>query len=248
MGEETVGGILEKIAIERFISLAKNKNLPKCKVSREVWGGSPALVIDTPDLDVAWGIWHDRKKLFYVLEELNLGEHLMIKIKGKIFGAAYCPPSHLPKIPTMSPIEQKLLERVQRHTDLIRAISRINGIAAAVIHDASEKEGFRYLDIYAQYPDRLNKPKDVMLFAPATIVDTQLADLRVHHLKEAVHDGQEKHYEYTYHWDGLLWRFNCSVVPIAGSQEVLSVVSDAEAWQTEYWKNKVSANQSLENH
>ena len=136
------------------------------------------------------------------------------------------------------PHQVAVMQRAQKHQGLLESIGGSSkSIVAVTLHDANE--GFRYLDIYAQLPERLNKPRHLVIGQPANFVDPRIAEPRIHYLKRALANGQYQRYTYTYS-DSHFWRFNVTVAPIYGSEEVLTIVEDAEDWQGGYWVNRIT--------
>ena len=136
------------------------------------------------------------------------------------------------------PSQVAVMQRAQKHRGMLEAISGSSkSIVAVTLHDANE--GFRYLDIYAQLPERLNKPRHLVIGQPANFVDPRIAEPRIHYIKKAISSGQYQRYTYTYS-DSHFWRFNVTVAPICGSEEILTIVEDAEDWQAGYWVNRIT--------
>lgn len=133
-------------------------------------------------------------------------------------------------------IHQDLVARAKRHKPLLTALAK-TGVVAVTLHDASEAGGFCYLDQVAPIPDRLNTPTEVLISKPVTFLPPAISKPRHHHIKKAIANGQAEFYTYTYE-DEHLWRFNVAVAPLYGSEEVITVVTDAEAWQLGYWERR----------
>lgn len=129
----------------------------------------------------------------------------------------------------------QLQQRTQRYRNLIEAAG--SSAVCVTLHDINE--GFIYLDVYAPLPERLNQSRELLLGQPASFVDPRIAEPRIHHIKRALANGQVERYSYTYS-DSHFWRFNVTVAPIYGSEEVITIVEDAEAWQAGYWINRIT--------
>ncbi|MGB3205214.1 MAG: hypothetical protein WBB28_09515, partial [Crinalium sp.] len=88
-------------------------------------------------------------------------------------------------------------------------------------------------------PERLNQSRELLLGQPASFVDPRISEPRIHYIKRALANGQVEHYSYTYS-DSHFWRFNVTVAPIPGTEEVMTVVEDAEDWQLGHWINRIT--------
>ena len=129
----------------------------------------------------------------------------------------------------MNPSE--IPDRAAKHSALMRSILP----TTTVLHDANEKNGFIFLDAYALHPGRFNKPKEVMIGNPTNIIDSELADKRIYHLKKVITNWQPETYKYEHHFDGLIWKFRCNLIPLFGTEEILVITHDLEPWQPDYW-------------
>jgi hypothetical protein len=138
----------------------------------------------------------------------------------------------LETIMLMNPRE--IPDRAAKHSSLMRSILP----TTTVLHDANEKNGFIFLDAYALHPGRFNKPKEVMIGNPTNIIDSELADKRIYHLKKVITNWQPETYKYEHHFDGLIWKFRCNVIPLFGTEEILVITHDLEPWQPNYWLAK----------
>jgi hypothetical protein len=139
------------------------------------------------------------------------------------------------QFPQILPNSQ-LQQRAQRYRSLLEAIS--TNTVAVTLHDVNE--GFVYLDVFAPIAERLNQPKELLIGQPASFVDQNIAEPRIHYIKRALAHGQVERYSYTYS-DSHLWKFNVTVAPIYGSEEVVTIVEDGESWQLGYWNSRVVA-------
>ncbi|MGB3207894.1 MAG: hypothetical protein WBB28_23160 [Crinalium sp.] len=130
-----------------------------------------------------------------------------------------------------------VLQRATRYQALLKGMGE--KAVAVTLHDTNEGKGFVHLDVYARLPQRLNKPKQVLIGQPVTVTDSPIAEPRMHYIKRALANGQVERYSYTYA-DTNVWRFNVTVMPIFGTEEVITVVEDAEDWQLGYWNSRVT--------
>lgn len=127
-----------------------------------------------------------------------------------------------------------IIQRATRHKSLIRAIG--TSAVAVSLHDAND--GFQFLELYASDQRRLNKPREIVIGQPASIIDSRISEPRIHHIKKALSNGQQETFTYTYE-DDYIWKFQCAVAPIFGTEEVIVITSDLEDWQRHHWLNKV---------
>jgi len=130
---------------------------------------------------------------------------------------------------------EEITARAQRHHPLLNSIAP--GAASVSLH--SQSEPFEFLNITAIHPARLNKPSEILIGASPQALSPELADPRIHYLKRAVETGSHQRYEYTYDWEGLHWKFEVSIAPLWGSEELIAIVRDKEPWQLGYWLNRV---------
>lgn len=131
-------------------------------------------------------------------------------------------------------LTEEITARAQRHRPLLNSTAP----SAASISLHSQSEPFEFLDIVAIHPARLNKPSEILIGATPQVLSPQLAEPRLHYLKRAVETGSHQQYEYTYDWEGLRWKFEVSLAPLWGSEEVIAIVRDTEPWQLGYWLNR----------
>lgn len=225
--------ILNSLDVARFINLSQNTYLKQCVIYRKSWHGSVALMINCMELDIALKIWDDCENLFEIAQGLSLGDWIIIQLLGERFRPPYRP-KHLDKPPSTIKMNTSniLLERVQKHADLIRAIG--SHAVAVTLHDASDD--FKYLELYTLDKRRLNKQREEVLNQPASIVDPRIAEPRIFHIKEALKNGFCQEYSYQYD-DHLHWEFNVTVSRLHGTDEIITIVSDVYTWQAEYWRN-----------
>lgn len=127
--------------------------------------------------------------------------------------------------------------RVKRHAALLQAIAQ-SGCVCVTLHALDESLGFPYLEVIAPLPERLNKPREQVLGQSCLSVDPRIGEPRFHALKKAVASGLCENYHYTYD-DEFHWKFNVTVAPLYGREELISIVSDAESWQLGHWLNKL---------
>ena len=147
--------------------------------------------------------------------------------------------SQLQQIQFMKKMQSTIEARRRKYQALIRSIPNATAVA---LHDCDEKSEFRYLDIFAPIPERLNKSREVMLGSSAWVVDSDLAQARVHYIRKCLATAQVENYKYTHHWNGRDWHFKARIVPLYGSEEVISIVEDAYPFQREWWLNKYEPN------
>lgn len=133
-------------------------------------------------------------------------------------------------------IHQNLVTRANRHKALLNAIAK-SGAVVVTLHDTNEAEGFCYLDQIAPIPERLNTPTGALIGKPVTFLPPAISKPRHHHIKKAIANGQAEFYSYSYE-DEHSWRFNVAVAPLYGTEEVITVVTDAEPWQVGYWERR----------
>jgi hypothetical protein len=145
-------------------------------------------------------------------------------------------PHRLFKIMPQLTTEQQLLEvRSRKHHPLIRAIGQ--GVVCVTVHDANESTGFAYLDVFAPLTERLNKQRNELIGKPVDFLPPAIAEPRLHALRNCITTGGHVSYRYTYE-DEYTWKFNVEVAPIYGTEEIVTIVRDAEAWQPGHWVNK----------
>lgn len=133
-----------------------------------------------------------------------------------------------------------LTARAQRHRPLLEAIPAVT----VTLHDASDRfNGHPYLDVYAAIPERLNKPREQLIGKPVTTVSPVIGEPRLHYIRRALANGQCERYSYEYQ-DDHLWKFDVTVAPLYGTEEIITIVTDAEPWQAGYWLNRVSTQES----
>jgi len=132
--------------------------------------------------------------------------------------------------------EQQVLERrAERHKPLLQAIGQ--GVVAVTMHDAHEESGFAYLDVFAPLTERLNKQRHELIGRSVESLPAAIAEPRLHALRKAVAVGGHVSYSYSYE-DDYKWRFNVEVAPLWGTEEIITIVRDAEVWQPGHWLNK----------
>lgn len=124
----------------------------------------------------------------------------------------------------------QIKQRAAKHQALIAALPH----ELIFLHAAEEP--FTYLDAKATIEERLNVPLIELLGSPLSRVDSELSEKREFWLKRAVNLGTAQRYQYTHHWRGLDWSFFVDVAPLAGSEEAIAIVSDAEPWQRPWWE------------
>jgi hypothetical protein len=132
---------------------------------------------------------------------------------------------------------QELISRADRHLKQFR--ESFPDAVAITVHDTDESKGYPYLDVYAPIPERLNQRRDIILGRPVSFLPRAISAPRHHYIKRALANGQSEEYSYEYE-DDYLWKFDVTVVPIYGTEEVVTVVRDAEPWQLGHWLNKLS--------
>lgn len=133
-------------------------------------------------------------------------------------------------------IHQNLVARANRHKALLKAIAK-SGAVVVTLHDTNEAGGFCYLDQIASLPERLNTPTGTLIGKPVKFLPPAISEPRYHHIKKAIANGQAEFYSYTYE-DEHSWRFNVAVAPLYGTEEVITIVTDAEPWQLGYWERR----------
>ena len=131
---------------------------------------------------------------------------------------------------------QELLTRADRHLQHFR--ESFPDAVAITVHDADESKGYPYLDVYAPIPERLNLPRHILVGRPVTLLPTAISAPRHHYINRALANGLWERYSYQYE-DDYSWKFDVTVIPVGGTEEVVTVVCDAESWQLGHWLNKL---------
>ncbi|WP_016950009.1 hypothetical protein [Anabaena sp. PCC 7108] len=194
--------------------------------------------------NIAKQLWEKQSTIKNILRAINLSTKVNLKLDGQIqafLNTSLDLSSISPlKIPVIMPENLEIIKRAQKHQSLLQAISASS--VAVTLHGSNETNGFIYLDLCVDIPERLNKPREELIGYPSSIVDPQISEPRIHHIKRALAHGQCETYSYTYedHKNDCLWKFNVSVTPVFGTEEVITIVQDAEAWQKGFWLNKLN--------
>ena len=130
---------------------------------------------------------------------------------------------------------ERIEQRARRYKQLLRAIPAV----VVTLHDVNESGGFFYLDLFAERTSRLNKQREELLGQSVLCVDPSIGEPRFHYIKKALASGQCERYDYHHDWEGLQWHFNVAVAPLYGSEEVITIVTDARDWQLGWWQNRL---------
>jgi hypothetical protein len=204
------------------------------------------LVIETQDNSIAKTLSYYREVINLKADALGFPRRRLLFLRGMLydvinsrseFYAEYFMSNggdNLIQVYTDVQLKQFQI-RAQRHQDIIRAMG-VSSVAVS-LHDASD-EGFRFLDLYASDPRRLNKPREIVIGQPASIVDSRISEPRIYAIRKALSNAQTEFFDYVYE-DEYIWRFRCSVTPIYGTEEVIVLTLDAEDWQRYHWLNKL---------
>lgn len=211
--------------------------LQRCIMRIEGAAGQLSTHIDCGDNELlVVNIWRQQSVLRAALRAWYLPDNVLIfhnKQVTRLLQSSF----EIPPIinPTTMSENNPIIQRASRHQSLIKAIGA--SAVAASLHDAND--GFQFLDLYASDPRRLNKPREVVIGQPANIIDPRISEPRIHHIREALANGQQETFTYTYE-DEYLWKFQCAVTPIYGTEEVIVITSDLEDWQRHHWLNKLN--------
>lgn len=128
----------------------------------------------------------------------------------------------------------RIKQRSLRHQPLL------NALAQRMVFLHSQEEPYTYLDVRCSIEERLNVPLLELLGSPVDRVASEISDPKRFWIKRAVELGAAQHYFYSYTWKNLDWRFRVDVAPLAGTEEAITIVSDAEAWQKQWWLAQVN--------
>jgi len=239
--------LLDKTAIRTLFSCFPDIAEPLLRTSVFVIGKSEnsEILIDCGNNEsIARKIWEMQSSLRTVLRASNLSSRVSLKLKGQTYGFLHTSIDLTTispiKIPVIMPENLEIIKRAQKHQPLLQAIGASS--VAVTLHDSNEANGFIYLDLCVDIAERLNKPREELIGYPASIVDPQISEPRIYHIKRALAHGQCETYSYTYEdpKNDCLWKFNVSVSPIFGTEEIITIVEDAETWQKGYWVNKLA--------
>lgn len=200
-----------------------------------------SVEINCRNAQIADNLWARRDALSASLKAFLLPGRVILRVQGQGIHSVFSDPlisivrSSI-SIPVIMSELIKAQERATRHRSLLQAIGSQS--VTTTLHDANEEGDFFYLDIFCSIPQRLNKPKERTIGKPLSFIDPAISEPRRHYIKRCVANGQCEKYTYTYE-DEFFWKFDVSVAPIYGTEEVITIVTDAESWQLGHWLNKV---------
>lgn len=109
------------------------------------------------------------------------------------------------------------------------------------LHSADANSGFKFLAVKPDInEERLNRPIVNLLGQPLRVTDERIALPKERAIQKAIAMGETQSYGYGFNWNGKLWHFQVSVVPLLDIGEVLVIVKDVDQqahWQRGYWLN-----------
>ena len=122
--------------------------------------------------------------------------------------------------------------RARIYSHLIRGIP---GNVCVTLHDTNEETGFMYLDLFADIPQRLNKQREELIGKSVLTVDPAIGEPRFYHIRKCIASGQTERYNYHHDWQNRRWFFSVTVIPIIGTEEIITIVEDNEPTQLDWW-------------
>jgi len=127
---------------------------------------------------------------------------------------------------------QSVENRARVYQHLLRGIP---GNVCVTLHDTNEETEFMYLDLFADIPQRLNKQREELIGKSVLTVDPAIGEPRFHHIRKCIASGQTEHYNYHHDWENRRWYFAVTVIPIIGTEEIITIVQDNEPTQLDWW-------------
>ena len=127
---------------------------------------------------------------------------------------------------------QSIENRARIYYHLLRTIP---GSVCVTLHDTNEETGFMYLDLFADIPQRLNKQREELIGKSVLTVAPEIGEPRFHHIRKCIASGQTEHYNYHHDWENRRWLFSVDVIPLPGTEEIITIVKDNEPTQLDWW-------------
>jgi hypothetical protein len=203
-----------------WLSIVREPN----KIRIAIDQSSGCLTAWCNDFYTARELWRSR----YLLGGEDFPTSLQVYVNRRLYASG-----SVRRKPSNTLRDMNLSTWVKQNSKLFNAIPGL-----VFLHSADTE--FRFLAVKPDITERqFNRPIVDLIGQPLRVTDNRIAMPKERAIEEAIATGENQFYSYDYHWKGLFWQFEVSVIPLPDMGEVMVMVRDSEqaSWQRGYWLN-----------